>query len=98
MGENREDQASGASEEKYSTGEVPEADLHKPSLFALLFSGLFSGAVLGSAESALFYFLTDWLDSLEDACAVGAGIGLVGGALFVLFKRAIWGPNISLEI
>lgn len=79
-------------------GELPDIKLWTPSLFALLLSGVVAGAVLGAADGALFYYIAGGFDSPQAAGLWGAGLGTVGGILFVLLRRALWGPDVSVEI
>jgi hypothetical protein len=76
----------------------PDILLWKPSLPILLFSGVAAGAVLGAANGLLCYYIAGAFESPIAAGVWGVGLGTAGGVLTVLVRRAVWGPEISVEI
>jgi hypothetical protein len=79
-------------------GELPDIKSWTPSLFVLLVSGVVAGAVLGAADGALVHYIIGDFASQHAACIWGAALGIGGGVLFVLGRRAWWGPDTSVEI
>jgi hypothetical protein len=64
----------------------------------LLLSGTASGAALGAADGVAVHHVVGATASPWAACLWGAGLGGAGGALFVLVRRAWWGPDVSVEV
>jgi hypothetical protein len=77
---------------------TPAIALWTPSLLALLVSGAVSGTILGAADGVLFFYLTGGFASVQIAAFVSAGLSLIGGVVVVLIRRAIWGPDVSVEV
>jgi hypothetical protein len=76
----------------------PNIALCTPSLVALLLSGIGSGGVLGAADAVAFHYIVGGFTTPLAACLVGAGLGMVGGALAVVVRRAVWGRAIGVEV
>jgi hypothetical protein len=76
----------------------PDILLWKPSLAILLVSGVVAGAVLGAANGLLCYSIVGAFESPAAAGLWGAGLGGVGGISVVLLRRAMWGPDIGVEV
>jgi hypothetical protein len=72
--------------------------LWRPSLAALLLSGICSGGILGAADGVAFHYIVGGFATAFEAGLCGAGLGIVGGALFVMVRRAFWGPDISVDV
>ena len=79
-------------------GLSPDIALWRPSLLALILSGVISGGLLGAADGIAFHYIVDAFPSPFHAALWGGALGLLGGALLVLVRRAFWGPDISVEI
>jgi hypothetical protein len=77
---------------------VPDIALWKPSLAILLCSGIVAGAVLGAANGLLCYYIVGVFNSALAAGLWGVGLGVTGGIFAVVLRRAVWGPDISVEI
>ena len=77
---------------------VPDIALWRPSLVMLLAAGAISGTLLGLADALLFQVIVDDAGPSAAAARWGAGLGLVGGVILVILRRAIWGPDVSVEV
>jgi hypothetical protein len=76
----------------------PDILLWKPSLVVLLLSGIGAGTVLGVSNALLCHAIVGTFASPQAAGCWGAVLGLAGGVLVVAVRRAVWGPDISVEI
>jgi hypothetical protein len=75
-----------------------DALLRKPSVTALLLCGAATGTVLGAANGALCHIIVDAGESPLVAGLCGSGLGFAGGIVFILLRRAVWGPHIGVVI
>jgi hypothetical protein len=77
---------------------TPDIALWKPTLTDLLLAGLVAGAILGAANGAVAHLIVSRFESAWEGCLIGTGLGIVGGILVVLWRRIVWGPDISVEV
>jgi hypothetical protein len=67
-------------------------------LTTLLLAGIIAGACLGAADGALFHYIAGGFPSPQAAVLGGAALGMVGGMVVVLWRRALWGPEVTVEV
>ena len=70
----------------------------KTSLGILIICGMIDGIILGAANGVLCHYIIGVVGSPFAAVLYGAAFGGGAAALIVLLRRAIWGPEIGMEI
>jgi hypothetical protein len=53
---------------------------------------------LGIADGIVVNYVVGGFTTPFMACLWGGGLGVVVGVLFVLVRRALWGPDISVDV